>query len=98
MYTIALFLFIFLSTLIVPSNRKFAALIASSISMTWAIFSLGLFLKANTSYYAVNLRFSITYAGIITGILSGFYVSYEFFKNRNWSTPKKNEEEDKEVY
>jgi hypothetical protein len=86
MTIICLSLFVFLSCLFTPSPKKYAGLISVLVSL--ALVASSLYLHFTDKYYeGINIRFFIYYGGIFSGILVGFYTSYEVFKNRGWSDP-----------
>jgi len=91
------FIYIFLSTLFIPSNRKYAAVIATCIGFAFVLTDMCYTFIERRVYGDITFRLLVSYAGIFAGISTGFYVSYEFFKTRNWSAPKKIKE-DIEVY
>lgn len=97
MNMLCLALLVFLSALFIPFNRKYAALIAVSISFLLQATGFYLVLTDRATYGDITVRLLLNYAGAFTGLLVGFYISYEVFKNRNWSKPKVIKE-DKEVY
>jgi hypothetical protein len=84
---ICFFLFVFLSSLFIPSKRKYAALIAVIIST--ALAGIGLYDTFTQRYSEITLTILINYAGLFAGILTGIYISYTIFKNKGWDAVKK---------
>jgi hypothetical protein len=83
-------LFTFLSCYFVPQEKKYAGLLA--ILITLLCLAIGLYIgftdKKDFHNDVINIRFLINYTGVISGLLIGFYCSYELFKNKNWTTIK----------
>jgi len=98
MNMLCLALLVFLSALFIPFNKKYAALIAVSVSFLLQVAGFYFVLTDRATYGDITVRLLLNYAGAFTGLLVGFYISYEVFKTRNWSTPKKTETGDQEVY
>jgi hypothetical protein len=86
---ICFFLFVFLSSLFVPSKRKYAALIAALISILLASAGLYVSFTNRDIYGEIDMRFFLNFAGIFVGILTGIYVSYSVFKNKGWDAVEK---------
>jgi len=90
-------LFVFLSSLFVPTKRKYAAIIAIVIISCLAGTSLILNIIYNKIYSIFTIRIILNYGAIFSGLLVGICMSYLVFKNRAWSKAK-SIEDDKEVY
>jgi hypothetical protein len=97
MNMLCLAMLVFLSALFIPFNRKYAAVIALSISFVLEGTGFYFALTDRGTYGDITFRLLLNYAGAFAGLLAGFYISYEVFKNRSWSKPK-TMEEDKAVY
>ncbi|MCO5946987.1 hypothetical protein [Mucilaginibacter flavidus] len=74
---------VFLSCLFVPHIKKIAGLI--TVIIVFALAVCGFYIHIKEDYYqGVTLQFAINYVGIFTGLLIGFYISYEKFKKKGW--------------
>ena len=91
------FLAVFLSCIFIPYNKRYAALIAVVISLSFIVIGLYFKLTDSLTYGQITMQVLINQAGIVFGLLAGTYVSYEVFKNKGWRTPK-NIDPQKEVY
>jgi hypothetical protein len=90
-------IFAFLSCYFVPAPKKYAGLVAVSLSFLFIVFAL--YVDFTDKYFQgyVDIKFFINYIGMMAGLSIGFYISYEKFKNRGWGAPK-NLAKNKEVY
>ncbi|WP_295797306.1 hypothetical protein [Mucilaginibacter sp.] len=74
---------VFLSCLFIPHTKKIAGLI--TVVIVFALAVCGFYINTKDEYYqGITLQFAINYVGIFIGLLIGFYISYEKFKNKGW--------------
>ncbi len=89
--------FAFLACYFVPKQKKYAGLLTIIVSLSFVAFGLYMNFTNKSFQGYIDIKFIINYVGITSGLLIGFYISYEKFKNKGWSTGK-NLDRDIEVY
>jgi glucan phosphoethanolaminetransferase (alkaline phosphatase superfamily) len=91
---ICFFAFVFLSCLLIPSNKKYAALIAVVISII--LNGISLYAHFNGSYnHGETTYILLNHSARIIGLLLGIDASYELFKNKGWNSLEKLIDEEK---
>jgi hypothetical protein len=81
-------LWIFLTCLFIPSNKKLAGLMPMAASTLFLIIVLYMSIK-NISDLHFNQNSIIGFSSFYIGMLMGYFMSYVVFKNKGWNRLKK---------
>jgi cytochrome bd-type quinol oxidase subunit 2 len=81
--SLAFGLFVFLSCVFVPLQKKYAAILVLLLSIIFI--GLGMYQHYIDDGFLRN-QYIVRYTGFIIGLAMGFILSYKVFKENNWST------------